>query len=53
MHVLFLSRGYALAVPTMPIVGTGETANDTDVKQLVANAQADVDTVVSMGVADR
>ena len=53
-HMLFLTQGYAvLDNPTMPIVGSGETANDTYVEQLVASAQAAVDTVVAMGVADR
>ena len=36
----------------MPIVGAGETANDTYVEQLVASAKAAVDKVVAMGVAD-
>jgi dipeptidyl aminopeptidase/acylaminoacyl peptidase len=54
LQLLFLTQGYAvLDNPTMPIVGTGETANDTYVQQLVASAQAAVDTVVSMGVVDR
>lgn len=54
MHLLFLTQGYAvLDNPTMPIVGTGETANDNYVEQLVASAQAAVDTVVGMGVVDR
>ena len=54
MHLLFLTQGYAvLDNPTMPIVGTGETANDAYVEQLVASAQAAVDTVVNMGVVDR
>jgi len=53
-HMLFLTQGYAvLDNPTMPIVGAGETANDTYVEQLVASAQAAVDTVVGMGVVDR
>jgi dipeptidyl aminopeptidase/acylaminoacyl peptidase len=53
-HLLFLTQGYAvLDNPTMPIVGPGETANDTYIEQLVASAQAAVDTVVDMGVADR
>ena len=53
-HMLFLSQGYAvLDNPTMPIVGAGETANDSYVEQLVASAQAAVDKVVEMGVADR
>ncbi len=52
-HLLLLTQGYAiLDDPTMPIVGPGETANDTYVEQLVASARAAVDTVVSMGVAD-
>ena len=53
--ILFLLlSGYAiLDNPTMPIIGPGETANDTYVEQLVASAQAAVDKVVEMGVADR
>jgi len=52
-HLLFLTQGYAVVDnPTMPIVGPGETANNTYVEQLVASAQAAVDTVVKMGVAD-
>ena len=52
-HLLLLTQGYAiLDDPTMPIVGAGETANDTYVEQLVASAKAAVDTVVAMGVAD-
>jgi dipeptidyl aminopeptidase/acylaminoacyl peptidase len=54
LHLLFLTQGYAvLDNPTMPIVGAGETANDNYVEQLVASAQAAVDTVVNMGVVDR
>jgi dipeptidyl aminopeptidase/acylaminoacyl peptidase len=53
-HLLFLTQGYAvLDDPAMPIVGPGETANDTYVEQLVASAQAAVDAVVEMGVGDR
>ena len=37
----------------MPIVGPGETANDTYIQQLVASAQAAVDRAVSLGVTDR
>ena len=52
-HLLLLTQGYAiLDDPTMPIVGKGETANDTYVEQLVASAKAAVDKVVAMGVAD-
>ena len=53
-HLLFLTQGYAVFDgPTMPIIGAGETANDTYVEQLVASAQAAVDTVVGLGVTDR
>jgi dipeptidyl aminopeptidase/acylaminoacyl peptidase len=53
LHLVLLLQGYAVLIPTMPIVGSGETANDTYVEQLVANAQAAVDKVVEIGVADR
>jgi dipeptidyl aminopeptidase/acylaminoacyl peptidase len=53
-HLFLLTQGYAiLDNPTMPIVGPGETANDTYVDQLVASAEAAVNKVVEMGVADR
>jgi dipeptidyl aminopeptidase/acylaminoacyl peptidase len=40
--------------PTMPIIGVGgKEPNDSYVEQLVASAQAAVDKVVEMGVADR
>jgi dipeptidyl aminopeptidase/acylaminoacyl peptidase len=53
-HLLLLTQGYAiLDDPKIPIVGAGETANDTYVEQLVAGAQAAVDAVVALGVADR
>jgi dipeptidyl aminopeptidase/acylaminoacyl peptidase len=50
-----VTQGYGvLDGPTMPIVGEGNAQpNDTYVQQLVASAQAAVDKVVSMGVADR
>ena len=52
-HLLLLTQGYAVFDgPTMPIVGPGETANDTYVEQLVASAQAAVDKAVELGVAD-
>jgi dipeptidyl aminopeptidase/acylaminoacyl peptidase len=52
-HLFFLTQGYAvLDGPGMPIVG-GDTANDTHMEQLVANARAAVEKVVEMGVADR
>lgn len=53
-HMYLLFQGYAvLDGPTMPIVGPGETANDTYVEQLVASAKAAIDAAVDMGVADR
>jgi dipeptidyl aminopeptidase/acylaminoacyl peptidase len=53
-HLFFLTQGYAIIDdPTMPIVGPGETANDTYVEQLVASAQAAVDRAVELGVTDR
>ena len=53
-HLLLLTQGYAVFDgPTMPIVGEGETANNTYIDQLVASAQAAVDKAVDMGVADR
>lgn len=53
-HLLFLTQGYAIIDdPTMPIVGPGETANDTYVKQLVDSAQAAVTKAYDMGVTDR
>ncbi len=53
-HLLFVTEGYAvLDNPSMPIVGPGETANDTYVEQLVASAKAAIDKVVDMGIADR
>jgi dipeptidyl aminopeptidase/acylaminoacyl peptidase len=53
-HLFFLLQGYAIFDgATMPIVGPGETANDTYVEQLVASAQAAVDKAVELGIADR
>jgi dipeptidyl aminopeptidase/acylaminoacyl peptidase len=53
-HLFLLLHGYAIVDdPKMPIVGPGETANDTYVDQLVASAQAAIDKVVDMGVGDR
>ena len=53
-HMFLLLSGYAIFDnPTMPIIGPGETANDTYVEQLIASAQAAVDKVVEMGIADR
>ena len=52
--VLWVTQGYAvLDNPAMPIVGEGkQEPNDTYIEQLVASAQAAVDKLVEMGVAD-
>jgi dipeptidyl aminopeptidase/acylaminoacyl peptidase len=53
LHLLFLLQGYAVIDDaTMPIVGAGETANDSYVEQLVASAQAAVDKASAMGIVD-
>jgi len=53
-HLLLLTQGYVVFDnPTMPIIGPGETANDTYVEQLVASAEAAIDKAVDMGIADR
>jgi dipeptidyl aminopeptidase/acylaminoacyl peptidase len=54
-HLFVLTQGYGvLDGPTMPIIGEGtKEPNDTYVDQLVASAQAAVDKVVALGVADR
>ncbi len=53
-HLFLLLAGYAvLDEASMPIVGPVETANDTFLTQLVANAEAAINAVVERGVADR
>ncbi|MDP9200482.1 MAG: prolyl oligopeptidase family serine peptidase [Gemmatimonadota bacterium] len=54
-YLMLLMHGYGvLDGPTMPIVGAnGKEPNDNYVDQLVASAQAAVDKIVDMGVADR
>ncbi len=54
-HLFLLTQGYAiLDNPAMPIIGEGGAeANDTYVKQLREDAEAAVDAVVKLGVADR
>jgi dipeptidyl aminopeptidase/acylaminoacyl peptidase len=53
-HLFLLTQGYAIFDdPKMPIIGAGETANDTYVDQLTMDAEAAVNKVVDMGVADR
>lgn len=52
-HLFLLTQGYAiLDGPAMPIVGETEP-NDSYVEQLVSSAEAAVEAVVGMGVADR
>jgi len=53
--LFLLTQGYAiLDNPAFPIIGKdGAEPNDTYVEQLVADAQAAVDAVVAMGVADK
>jgi dipeptidyl aminopeptidase/acylaminoacyl peptidase len=53
-HLLLLTQGYAIFDgPTMPIVGPGETANDTYVEQLVSSADAAIAKAVELGIAER
>ena len=54
-HLFLLTQGYAiLDNPTMPIIGVdGAEPNDTYIEQLSASAEAAVDAVVALGVADR
>lgn len=54
-HLFLLTQGFAiLDGPTMPVVGEGEAEpNDTYIEQMVASAEAAVDAVVAIGVADR
>ena len=54
-HLFALLQGYGVMDdPTMPIIGMdGKEPNDTYVPQLVASAQAAVDHIVRLGVADR
>jgi dipeptidyl aminopeptidase/acylaminoacyl peptidase len=53
--VIMVTQGYAvLNNASFPIVGEGEQEpNDTFIEQLVANAEAAIDKLVEMGVADR
>ncbi|MBD1874842.1 S9 family peptidase [Nodosilinea sp. FACHB-131] len=52
-HLYFLLQGYAVLDQTaMPILGDPETAYDTFIPQLVADAEAAVAKAVEIGVAD-
>jgi dipeptidyl aminopeptidase/acylaminoacyl peptidase len=53
--LLFVARGYAVFDdPSMPIIGEGDKEpNDSFVKQLVMSAEAAVNKLVELGIADR
>ncbi len=52
-HLFFLLQGYAvLDATSMPMIGDPETAYDTFVPQLVADAEAAVAKAIEIGVAD-
>jgi dipeptidyl aminopeptidase/acylaminoacyl peptidase len=52
--LFFLLDGYAvLEGAAMPVIGDPDTAYDTFIEQLVADAQAAVDKAVEIGVTDR
>ena len=52
-ELFFLLQGYAvLDDVAMPVVGPPETAYDTFVEQIVANAKAAIDKAVELGVTD-
>ncbi|MFN8177481.1 MAG: prolyl oligopeptidase family serine peptidase [bacterium] len=52
--LFFLLDGYAvLGDVSMPVIGDPDTAYDTFVEQLTANAQAAIDKAVELGVTDR
>ncbi len=52
-QLFFVTQGYAvLDGAQMPVVGDPETMNETFVQQIVANAQAAIDKLDSMGVID-
>ncbi len=54
-HLFALLQGYGVMDdPTMPIIGfDGKEPNDTYVAQLTQSAEAAIDQIVGMGVADR
>lgn len=52
--VFLALEGYAVLDQTaMPVVGPTETAYDTFIEQIVANAKAAIDKAVELGVTDR
>ena len=53
-HLFFLTQGYAVMDDVaMPIVGPVETANDTFIEQLQANAKAAIDAACKIAPIDR
>ncbi|HPU94295.1 MAG TPA: prolyl oligopeptidase family serine peptidase, partial [Candidatus Saccharicenans sp.] len=53
-QLFYLTQGYALLDNAqMPVVGDPKTMNDTFISQIVANAQAALDTLDQMGLIDR
>jgi dipeptidyl aminopeptidase/acylaminoacyl peptidase len=53
-HLFLLTQGYAvLDDATMPVIGDPETMNDTFIAQIAMAAEAAIDAVVELGVADR
>jgi dipeptidyl aminopeptidase/acylaminoacyl peptidase len=54
-HLFALLQGYGVMDdPTMPIIGfDGKEPNDTYVQQLTQSAEAAIDQIVGMGLADR
>ena len=54
LHLFALLEGYAVIDdPLFPVVGDANKIYDTYLEQLVADAQAAVDTAVGLGVVDR
>jgi dipeptidyl aminopeptidase/acylaminoacyl peptidase len=52
--LFFVTQGYAVLMDaTMPVVGDPETVNNTFVEQIVSSAQAAIDKMDELGVADR
>ena len=52
-HLILAAQGYAvLDGPSMPVIGDPKTANDTFVEQIVLSAQAAIDHMVELGIAD-
>src|SRR5262249_10030088 len=53
-HLFFLLSGYAVIDnPAMPVIGPPDTAYDTCIQQITANAKAAIDKAVELGVTDR